>query len=194
MSAAVPGDRVTRLVRPDVALHETWAAAMAELHAESAHVHGGGLFHLPSDQQWDLTEDGCRRLVDVLLAAADEPEDPAHVPCEYTWVTDGREVIGMMALRTRLNAWLLEQGGHIGYAIVPSRRRQGHATRALALAVRRAAELGIDRVLVTCDDDNTASAATIERGGGVLEDVCGDKRRYWIATRPGSDGGTAAPA
>ena len=185
---------VTRLVRPDVALHASWATAMAEFHAESSHVHGAGLFHLPPEQQWDLTEAGCRRLVEVLLANAEEPADPAHVPCEYTWITDGQDVIGVMALRTRLNAWLLDQGGHIGYAIVASRRRRGHASRALALAVRRAGELGIDRVLVTCDDDNAASAATIERGGGVLEDVRGDKRRYWIATHPGSDGGTAAPA
>ncbi|MBE1602632.1 putative acetyltransferase [Streptomyces stelliscabiei] len=40
------------------------------------------------------------------------------------------------------------------------------------------------RVLITCDDDNVASARTIERNGGVLEDVRttdeGIKRRYWI--------------
>jgi predicted acetyltransferase len=64
----------------------------------------------------------------------------------------------------------------------PSRRRQGHARRALALGVRRAGELGIERVLVTCDDDNAGSRRTIERCGGVLEDVRGDKRRYWITT------------
>ena len=64
----------------------------------------------------------------------------------------------------------------------PSRRREGQATRALALAVLRAAELGIERLLVTCDVDNRASAATIEANGGVLEDVRNRKRRYWIDT------------
>lgn len=39
------------------------------------------------------------------------------------------------------------------------------------LSVRRLRELGVDRVLVTCDDEIVASAATIERCGGVLEDV-----------------------
>ena len=38
--------------------------------------------------------------------------------------------------------------------------------------------------LVTCDDGNLASARTIERNGGVLEDVrtagTSTKRRYWI--------------
>jgi predicted acetyltransferase len=35
-------------------------------------------------------------------------------------------------------------------------------------------------VLVTCDDDNVASARVIERNGGVLEDVRNGKRRYWV--------------
>jgi predicted acetyltransferase len=44
--------------------------------------------------------------------------------------------------------------------------------------------VGLGRVLVTCSDDNVASARIIERNGGVLEDVrktaVGLKRRYWI--------------
>jgi predicted acetyltransferase len=44
-----------------------------------------------------------------------------------------------------------------------------------------APSLGVDRVLVTCDEDNLASARTIERGGGVYEDTRNGKRRYWIA-------------
>lgn len=52
-------------------------------------------------------------------------------------------------------------------------------------AVRAA--VGIDRVLLTCDDDNVASATVIERCGGVLDpawprtDEEAPKRRYWIA-------------
>jgi len=42
----------------------------------------------------------------------------------------------------------------------------------------------LERVLVTCDDGNVASARTIEKAGGVLEDVrdteLGHTRRYWI--------------
>ena len=45
-----------------------------------------------------------------------------------------------------------------------------------------AAELGLDRVLVTCDEDNVAVPRTIERNGGVYEDTRNGKRRYWIAT------------
>jgi predicted acetyltransferase len=178
---------VTALARPDVRLYDTWAAAMSEHHPEGLHVNGSGLWMLPEAEQWDLTERGCRRLVDVLLAAADEPEDAGEidtVPCEFYWVTDGapEEVVGFLALRTRLNTWLFEEGGHIGYSVRPSRRREGHASRALGLAVQRAAALGIERALVTCDDDNLASARTIERNGGAYEDTRNGKRRYWIET------------
>ena len=44
----------------------------------------------------------------------------------------------------------------------------------------QAAKLGIDPVLVTCDDDNTGSMKVIEANGGVFEDQRGVKLRYWI--------------
>ena len=48
---------------------------------------------------------------------------------------------------------------------------------------RRACGTPLDRVLVTCDFDNLASARTIERSGGVYEVNLKGKRRYWITTR-----------
>jgi predicted acetyltransferase len=35
---------------------------------------------------------------------------------------------------------------------------------------------------VTCDVDNVGSARVIEANGGVLEDVRGVKKRYWVST------------
>ena len=178
---------MTRLHRPDLSLSRTWQEAMLEFGEEQ--VHGSGYWHRPAGEQRDFTAEGCKKFVDQLLSYADHdtvlPDGMVH--CDYFWITDGdpgrhEEVIGFLAIRHELNAFLLEEGGHIGYAIRPGRRRQGHATRALGLAVQRAAELGIDRVLVTCDDDNLASAATIVGNGGVLEDVRMGKERYWIET------------
>ena len=85
-------------------------------------------------------------------------------------------------MRHRVNESLLVVGGHIGYAVRPSARRRGVATAALRLALGMAARLGIDPALVTCEDDNVASARTIEANAGVLEDVRGTSRRYWVPT------------
>jgi predicted acetyltransferase len=175
---------MTRLHLPDVALCESWQEAMLEFGDEQ--VHGSGYWHRPAGEQRDFTVEGCKKFVDQLMSYADHdqvlPEGMVH--CDYYWITDGEpeEVVGFLAFRHELNAFLLEEGGHIGYGIRPSRRRQGHATRALRLAVQRAGEFGLDRVLVTCDDDNLASAATIVANGGVLEDVRNRKQRYWIET------------
>lgn len=184
---------MTTLVRPDVALHASWAAAVGEyLAIGEAHMHGSGLWDF---DPVDVTEAGCRHIVEHLRSQADPatelPADRVH--CTYFWIADGDEFVGFLALRHSLNAWLLEEGGHIGYSVRPSRRRQGHAGRALSLAVAEAAGLGIDRVLVTCDEDNQGSRAVIEAGGGVFEDVRNGKRRYWIDTTPALSAGGSAP-
>jgi predicted acetyltransferase len=100
-------------------------------------------------------------------------------------VADG-EVVGRISLRHVLTPWLLEVGGHVGYAVRPSARRRGHATRALALVLPLAAARGIDPVLVTCDADNVGSRRVIEANGGVLEDRRGEKLRYWVPTTSGA--------
>ncbi|MFS3129646.1 GNAT family N-acetyltransferase [Nocardioides sp. Bht2] len=134
-----------------------------------------------------LTPEGYRAWVATLLAEGNtEIELPAgRVHCSYFWITDADDAwVGFLALRHTLNDFLFEQGGHIGYSVRPSRRREGHAHSALREALTRAADLGLDRALITCDDDNVASARTIESCGGVWEDTRSDKRRYWAATTP----------
>ena len=64
----------------------------------------------------------------------------------------------------------------------PSRRREGHASAALTLALVEARALGLDQVLVTCDEDNPGSRRTIESCGGVYEDSRQGRRRYWLVT------------
>jgi len=192
---------MTALVRPDVGLRRSWAETIREFGSET--LHGSGVWH-GDGGPLDLTEAGCAEFVAMVLPFADPthelPEDRVH--CDYFWITDGagaaEEVVGFLALRHSLTAWLLEEGGHIGYSVRPSRRGQGHAGRALALAVRRAGELGLERVLLTCDEDNVASRRTIEGNAGSYEDTRNGKRRYWIDTDlsggPAWDGRRPAPA
>ena len=68
-----------------------------------------------------------------------------------------------------LNDWLRLEGGHIGYGVLPGHRRRGYATEILRQSLVVARAHGVDRVLVTCDDDNAGSAAVIEANGGVLD-------------------------
>lgn len=168
---------MTALVLPSLHLYDRWAACVAEY--EPTLLHGSGMWNLPEGLQADTDRDTCEALVALLRRLGRESSD-ARVPSDYWWITDGPDVVGFLAIRHRLNDFLLEEGGHIGYSVRPSRRRQGHASRALGLALVRARELGLDRALVTCDEDNVGSARTIESQGGVLEDVRHGKRRYWI--------------
>lgn len=81
---------------------------------------------------------------------------------------DGK-IVGMLDLRHNLDhPFLAAYGGHIGYAVRPSERRKGYATRMLELALVRAKELGIPRVMLGCYAENLASAKTILHCGGIL--------------------------
>ena len=82
--------------------------------------------------------------------------------------TDGR-LVGMIDIRLGTNSEILDLYGQIGYSIRPSERGQGYSVRQLRLALDICRGLGMERVLVTCDADNTASARTIIKNGGVLE-------------------------
>jgi predicted acetyltransferase len=112
---------------------------------------------------------------------------PNHVAETFLFAFAGSRIVGRTAIRHSLNAYLERNGGHIGYVVVPEFRRRGYATAILHQSIQIARDrLGIQRVLVTCNDDNVGSIRTIEKNGGVLEnivdgpDVDRPKRRYWI--------------
>lgn len=99
--------------------------------------------------------------------------------------TDKR-IIGMIDIRHRLNDYLFNFAGHIGYSVRASERRKGYATEMVRLALEECCEtLALSRVLITCAKENIASAKTILANGGILENevLDGDKitQRYWIS-------------
>ena len=93
-------------------------------------------------------------------------------------------LVGAVNIRHFLNGRLLLNGGHIGDGVRPSQRGKGIGTAMVGLALEECKKLGIDRVLMVCDKDNPASARTIQKNGGVLEnEVTVDgviEQRYWI--------------
>jgi predicted acetyltransferase len=110
---------------------------------------------------------------------------PGMVPATLLVAEVEGEIVGRVSIRHELNDMLLRVGGHIGYGVRPQHRRRGYATEILRQSLIIARSLGIDPVLVTCDEDNAGSMAVIERCGGLLEDTvevpgAARKRRYWI--------------
>ena len=99
---------------------------------------------------------------------------------------DGEELVGVFSLKFELTEFLRNFGGHVGYAVKPSRRNRGFATQMLKQGLEIAKDFGFDRLLAVCDDDNYASEAVILKNGGLLEDVRFDEaesvfvKRYWI--------------
>lgn len=112
-----------------------------------------------------------------------------YVPATTYWLIDNDKYIGGVSVRHQLNEKLMEFGGHIGYDIRPSMRGKGYGGEILALGLQKAKELGIPRVLVTCNATNVASRKIIEKNGGVLENQVPnpetgvDKLRFWIENK-----------
>ncbi|MBL4932154.1 GNAT family N-acetyltransferase [Clostridium sp. YIM B02565] len=106
---------------------------------------------------------------------------PAHT---YFLVNENKRILGAINIRHRLNDYLLNYGGHIGYGIRPTERRKGYASVMLELALPIAKKLGINKALITCDKNNLGSAKTIIKNGGVLENEVKEDgeitQRYWI--------------
>jgi predicted acetyltransferase len=170
------------LISPRIRLRRSWLASREEW-GRGIHQDGAGLH---SDD--DVDTPACFSVwVERLLREADTstPAGEGRVHANYWWVTEGGSTyLGAISLRHELNEFLLRARGHIGYGIRPSARGRGVATWALRSVLPRASALGLEKVLVTCDDANLASAHVIIKAGGVLEDVrpteLGFTRRYWI--------------
>jgi predicted acetyltransferase len=109
-----------------------------------------------------------------------------RVPATFLLAFVSGELVGRTSIRHELNDFLLREGGHVGYGVLAPYRRRGYATEILRQSLILCRAVGIDAVLVTCDDDNVGSAAVIERCAGELESTVvpaaggTPKRRYWI--------------
>jgi len=170
-----------RLATPDVRYRDAFLTMV-----EDYHQAGEERFH-------DVGDDFGAYVQRLHQAARGVGLQPGWVPYTTFWMiaSSGSPVVGVSHLRHRLTPMLEKEGGHIGYTIAPSYRRQGLGTLQLALvldAVRERPDLlAVDRVLITCDTDNVGSARIIRNNGGVFDseivsDFTGKAvSRYWIA-------------
>jgi predicted acetyltransferase len=92
-----------------------------------------------------------------------------RLPGYRRWIWDG-EFCGVIGFRwqpgtTELPPHVL---GHIGFSVVPWKRRKGYATRALQLLLPDAKREGLAYVERTTDVTNVASQRVIQANGGQL--------------------------
>lgn len=96
------------------------------------------------------------------------------------------EMICVFNLKFELTEFLLNFGGHIGYAVRPSKRNRGLATQILKHGLEIAKKFGFDQILCVCDKNNYASEKVILKNGGIYENNLYETdenvfvKRYWI--------------
>lgn len=164
---------------PAVEWERTFLAGLDEL--DDAGERGAWIY---AREAGDLPRRDFAAYVQLLAARALAPP-PNIVPDSLYWAIRGNEMVGRISFRHALNESLLREGGHIGFIVRPSARRQGVAREMLRQLVASERARSIGRLLVTCDEGNIASERTIRANGGILEDIIDNGKgprtmRFWI--------------
>lgn len=115
-------------------------------------------------------------------------EKAPRVQATLLWLVLSGRFLGSISIRHTLTPQLEQFAGHIGYSIRPSEQGKGYGTRLLKLGKEfSSTNLGIIKLLVTCDSENEASIRVIEKNGGRLIDVTPHPfsehrylNRYWV--------------
>lgn len=169
------------LVAPSERLRVAWLEAHAEW-GPGLHEDGFGL--RPSDEVVS-TEGFAAWIADVAERSDPVSTEVGQPQALCWWLVENARVLGGSALRVGDDD-SVQWAGHVGFGLRPSARGRGLGAWVLRTTLDQARTLGLQRVLAVCAVDNAASAKTIERCGGVLEEVRptpqGPARRYWIPT------------
>ncbi|MEA5038739.1 MAG: GNAT family N-acetyltransferase [Clostridiaceae bacterium] len=156
------------------------AEYIAEFRRYGSQIHGaGGL------DRYDGDYGGWLQRCALYAEERTVPEGRVPGPTFFCVRESDGKIVGMVNIRLRLNAEMLQTGGHIGYSVRPTERCKGYASELLRLALSYLRAQGVSRALVTCDTVNQASARVIQKNGGVLENEVLEEdgtpvQRYWI--------------
>lgn len=152
-----------KLVRPTVDYQASYIEAVHEFKADGHHRY--------VELQPSILDAGFAAFIQDELKKEQTPPFTNAVTETIYWLVDDKDFIGRISLRHELNDFLKTFGGHIGYEVRPTHRKQGHATEMLRLVLIEARKHGMKKVMLTCDDNNIGSQKVIQNNGGVLQDI-----------------------
>ena len=172
-------DAIKLVIPAEEHLDRVWAYRQAMLAADSSMDGTSALHEFDSMADW-LEE--VRRCTDPATVLEGWVQATQFLALRES---DGG-LVGMIQVRHYFSGYLEKYGGHIGYSVRPDQRRKGYAKEMLRLALPFCKEIGLDRVLISCEPDNPGSRRTILANGGVYESTVHepgediDLERYWI--------------
>lgn len=103
-----------------------------------------------------------------------------RIPQTTYWLYVDGVPCGIIRVRRGINQFILKRGGHIGYYIKKDNRRKGYGKKMLSLCLDLLREEGMNKVLITCNINNTGYQKVIEDNRGILENIVDETKRYWI--------------
>lgn len=167
-----------KLIKPALMFYKSYLEAINE---------SKGLFPYATDSFFNPINEDLFVAMDNYEKGINLPS--GYVPATFLWLIDKDEFIGVVNIRHHLTSSLLNFGGNIGYAIRHSKWNQGYGTFMLNEALKYCKNtLHLDKVMLTCHNENIASKKVIEKNGGILQDISNvivdnkeiNLRRYWI--------------
>jgi predicted acetyltransferase len=164
-----------RLLEPSIELLPAYSGALARGWSPN------NVEDVSAAQLASITQDAAAFLASLLsqtgtIKLPDGSEVP-KLPSRVRWMWDG-EFVGHIGMRWQPGSDALPSHvlGHIGYAVVPWKRRRGYATEALRLMLMEAVAVGLCRIEITTDGPNVASRRVIEANGGRFLEEFVDRR------------------
>lgn len=168
------------LIYPDKSYKDKAIEYLNEFSLYNSEINGsGGLDRYEDYNEWLIK-------VENDLDIPNIPEDRVPANTYFFVRTSDDKILGMINIRHKLNEFLQNEGGHIGYSIRPTERKKGYGSLMLKLGLEKCREINLNKVLITCDKSNIASAKVIQNNNGILENEIYSKtfseviQRYWI--------------